>query len=1033
MSLQFDQPGILLLGLIVVPLAVLSWRWLTTMDRLRRTVVVALRTVVLLTLVVMLAGPRTVREHDNMTVIGVLDLSGSVKLFAQLPDVPDMGRPSNVEYVRQWFRQATQSRAPDDRFGLIVFDGEATVISVPVRGEYVDDNLDVTIADGTNIAEAIRLALAIFPADTARRIVLVSDGNQTIGDAQDAARQAAAGFLGDAGAAAAVRAGVPIDVAPISYEVTGDVQIVRVESPPTAQPGQTVTVRVVLDSTGPTTGRLHLRREGRLVDLNGAATGSSRRIRVPAGRSVQLAQVILGETPINRFEATFEADDPASDALLVNNRGDSFTATPGRGTVLVLDTRGNTSANLVAAALREADIPVTVEGPQTLGEDLLSLQRYDLIILDNIAAFELNPLQQALLGRYVHDLGGGMIMIGGDRGFGAGGWNGTPVEAILPLELDPPRELKLTGAALVLVLDQSGSMNRRVAGTRTTQQVIANEAAALAIESLRRESLIGVISFDFFAHVQVPLQRNDDPARITERVRAITSDGGTNLEPALRAAHRMLRGVEAKKKLVVCLSDGQSQNTDLDDLVNAMVADGITITTIAVGDNADHETLKRIATLGGGKFHPVRNPRTLPRVLVDSVQVINKPLLKEIPFVPVVRATGSTLTAGLDRAPPLGGLVITAMRPEPTVTLEMTDPDGEPLLAHWQVGLGRVAAFTSDAQGGWSSEWVQWPGYGTFWAQLARTIARPPANPDAELVTRIRDGRLFMTLDASHEEGFLDYLHVEGSVYTPDGQTVHVRLKQTAPGHYEDSIPASVPGNYVVALSPRRGTRQLAPVIGGASQSSSAEFRRFHSNEPLLERIAAITGGRVLDITQPKALDLFDRTGMAPTRAALPAWRTLLWLAIALVLVDVAARRLAWDALLVRRSVRRATARVEPHEIRGREAAATLATLRQASVQLEQPRPERAMTSVEEPPAPTPAVYTPAPPPSPPPPERERTGPDAAKVAAALDALAGKTPPAKPAQDEPTEPAPTAKQPPPSDTTSNLLAAKRRARRKLDG
>ena len=1027
MNLQFDQPAILLVGLIVVPLVVLSWRWLAAMDRLRRTVVVALRTVVLLTLVVMLAGPRTVREHDNMTVIGVLDLSGSVKRFAQLPDMPDMAHPSSVEYVRQWFRQATQSRAPDDRFGLIVFDGEATVISVPVRGEYVDDNLDVSIADGTNIADAIRLALAIFPADTARRIILISDGNQTAGDAEEAARQAAAGFLGDAGPRG--RAGVPIDVAPITYEVTGDVQVVRVESPPTAQPGQTVTVRVVLDSTGPTTGRLHLRREGHLVDLNGAAPGAARSIRVPAGRSVQLAQVVLGETPINRFEATFEADDPTADALLVNNRGESFTATPGRGTALVLDTRGDPSANLVAGALGRADIPVTVERPQALGEDLLSLQRYNLIILDNVAAFELNPVQQALLARYVHDLGGGLIMIGGEQGFGAGGWNGTPVEAILPLELDPPRELKLAGAALVLVLDQSGSMNRRVAGTRTTQQVIANEAAALAIESLRRESLIGVISFDFFAHIQVPLQRNDDPARITERVRAITSNGGTNLEPALRAAHLMLRDVEAKKKLVVCLSDGHSHNTDLDELVNAMVADGIRITTIAVGDEADHETLEHIADIGGGKFHPVRNPRTLPRVLVDSVQVINKPLLKETPFVPVVLATGSTLTAGLENAPPLGGLVITAIRPEPTVTLEMTDPDGEPLLAHWQVGLGRVAAFTSDAEGGWSREWVQWPGYGTFWAQLARTIARPPANPDAELVTLVKDGRLFMTLDASREDGFLDYLHVDGTVYTPDGRSITVRLRQTAPGRYEESIPASVPGNYVVALSPRRGTRQLAPVIGGASQSSSAEFRSFRSNEQLLERIAALTGGRVLDVTQPKAVELFDRTGMAPSRAALPAWRTLLWLALVLVLVDVAARRLAWDALLVRRSVRRATARVEPHEVRGRAAAATLATLRQASVQVEQPRPRQTMAPLEEPPMP--AVYTPPTPPTPAAPER--TAPDPAKVVAALEALAGKNPPAKPTQDEPTAPEPTAAETPPSETTSNLLAAKRRARRKLDG
>ncbi|MHC4711545.1 MAG: vWA domain-containing protein, partial [Planctomycetota bacterium] len=188
----------------------------------------------------------------------------------------------------------------------------------------------------------------------------------------------------------------------------------------------------------------------------------------------------------------------------------------------------------------------------------------------------------------------------------------------------------------MLILDKSGSMNDHVAGTRTTQQRIANEAAAMAIESLRSESLVGVVTFDFAAHVHVPMQRNDEPQRIADRVRAITSDGGTNLAPALREAHRMLRDVEAERKLVVCLSDGRSHTTALDGLVSAMVADGITLTTIAVGDDADHETLMRLADVGNGEYHPVRNPRTLPRVLVDSVQVINKPLIKEVPFAPVV-------------------------------------------------------------------------------------------------------------------------------------------------------------------------------------------------------------------------------------------------------------------------------------------------------------------------------------------------------------------------------------------------------------
>jgi hypothetical protein len=327
----------------------------------------------------------------------------------------------------------------------------------------------------------------------------------------------------------------------------------------------------------------------------------------------------------------------------------------------------------------------------------------------------------------------------------------------------------------------------------------------------------------------------------------------------------------------------------------------------------------RLADVGDGEFYPVRNPRTLPRVLVDSVQVINKPLIKEVPFTPVVRATGSTLTIGLDDAPILDGLVITGPKPDPQVSVEMEHPDGEPLLVHWQAGLGRTAAFTSDADGRWSRLWIDWPGYAAFWAQLARTVARPATSPDAELIAQIAEGRLLITLEASSDKEFLDYLHVEGTVYAPGGEAIPVRLRQTAPGRYETEIDAASPGNYVVALSPRRGNRRLAPVIGGASQSASPEFRRFRSNGALLDQIADMTGGRLLDVTRPEVADLFDRRGMVPSVAALPAWQSLLWLALGLLLLDIASRRLAWGYDRLWRLARQAAARVAPSHVRGGE------------------------------------------------------------------------------------------------------------------
>jgi Mg-chelatase subunit ChlD len=1024
-TFTFDQPALLLLGLIALPLVVLGWRAMRGTDLLRRTTILAARTILLVGLAVTLAGPSTRREHDHLTVIGLLDISGSVRRFAEIPTEDETATRTYLQHLREWFRAATASatgtRTPDDRFGLVVFDGEAIAVAPPTRAldgaGGLDDDLDVSTAAGTNIAEAIRLGLAMFPGDTARRLVLVTDGNETVGDAVAAAR-AAAGVAGGAGTA------VPIDVLPVAYRVAGDVQIARVEAPSYAQPGQTVTVRIIVDATDEASGRLTLRREGEAVDLDPAAPGRSRRVDVPAGRSVHLATVVLGESPVNRFEAVFEPDDPAADGLPDNNRAEAFTPTPGKGRILVVDGLVNQRANPLADVLRAAGLPVDVEPPGLVPGDLLALQNFDLVVLDNVPAYELTTDQQTLLGRYVNDLGGGLIMVGGERSFGAGGWNGTPVEEVLPLELDPPKELRLPEAALVLVLDQSGSMSRPVAGARASQQEVANEAAALAIESLRAESLVGVVTFHSFATEHVPLQRNDDPSRIARRVRSITAGGGTNIAPALRTAQRMLNGVEADRKRVVCLSDGQSPTGGLEKIAEQMAAEGIRLTTIAVGDDADHETLKRLADIGGGAFYPVYNPKALPRVLVDSVQVINKPLVKEGPFVPVVRPTGSTLTIGMDAAPPLGGLVVTAPRDDPRAAIEMTHPDGEPLLAQWQAGLGRAAAFTSDSGGAWSESWAAWPTGAAFWTQLARNTARPAVSHEAELIPTFRDDRLEIMLEASgDDEGFLDYLEVTGTVYAPDGTAMPVRLPQTAPGRYETSVPAREAGNYIVALNPRRGGRRLAPVIGGASRPTGAEFRRYRSDLAVLDRIASETGGRRLDLAAPEAVDLFDRAGMPVSVALLPLWPLLLWVALGLLLLDVACRRIAWSGAAIRALVVRAVTRVTPAHVRGGEVAATLASLREVSDR--RPADLRGGEPSAPPPAPAPRASAP----------EEAAPPEPSKVSAALDVLLGRAKEDRPRAatgDDDAAPEPRdADADAASETTSSLLAAKRKARDRL--
>ncbi|HYE03110.1 MAG TPA: hypothetical protein VD963_07730, partial [Phycisphaerales bacterium] len=268
-----------------------------------------------------------------------------------------------------------------------------------------------------------------------------------------------------------------------------------------------------------------------------------------------------------------------------------------------------------------------------------------------------------------------------------------------------------------------------------------------------------------------------------------------------------------------------------------------------------------------------------------------------------------------------------------TAVSAMITATGEPLLAHWNAGLGRVAAWTSDAHH-WAEAWVGWPGYRRLWVQITRLIARSDAARGAELAAEFVNGRLHVRLDMSGHSGEpLDLLAVPARVFAPTGRTVQTRLAQTAPGTYEGSIPAPESGVYTIMLTPRHGERRLMPVLGGAARQSGVEYQRLRSDLALLEDLARTTGGEVYDLaaglSQTGAPDLFARRAARPGEARAPLWRLLLPWTLAVMLLDVATRRIAWDRFVSRQfGADRRRAVADALRDRGLQAAGTLERLR---------------------------------------------------------------------------------------------------------
>lgn len=889
--LRFEDPTWLWWIGLALPLGLIGWLWFAAMGRARKAVAVLLRLVLIALLAGALAGMSRVSRSDKLAVVAVMDVSESVRrLWRQT------GSPEDP-LAREWefLRRATSTRGADDLLGLIAFDAQAMVLRAPTRAPVEGNPLDVRGAEGSDLAGAIRLARSIIPPDAAGRIVVVSDGNQTAGDALAAARETAGAARAGAG-----RRGIPIDVAPLRYDVKDEVLVESVDAPPTAPRAGTIALRVSLRATAPSSGTLRVLREGRPVPLGAGDAPFGRRISLSPGTNVQVVDVRLDASRVHRFHVVYEPDalpqGLSGDTFADNNAGDTVTITPGRGSVLVVDGSGDTEPSPLVRALREGGVEVSVVPPEGAPADLLALQAFDLVVLDNVPAEAVSEELQGWLGAFVRDMGGGLVMLGGIDSFGAGGWRGTEIEKLLPVRLEIPDRAVAPEVATIFVIDNSGSMSWSAMGSGKSKQELADEATAMAIGRLQKSDEVGIIAFNSDFEVVLPLAPNADIPAAQRAAREISPGGGTNMPPAIEEALAQLARVDVKHKHLIVLSDGLSQGRELlPGLAKRAGEQGVKLSTVAVGLDADGQGMEQMATISGGKFYHVLNPSALPRIFLKAVRIVRSPLVREEAFRPLVLAPDSPLAVGLGQPPELGGLNLTTPREEPGITLAMASPRGEPLLAHWNVGVGKVVAFMSDSRR-WIEPWLGWSEYRRFWLNLARHAARATTGSAFEGEARVRDETLRVTVHAADEGGRpLDALEMPATVYSPAGAPQDLTLHQTGPGEYEGSIPAPQSGTYVALIRPTGHGTRLTPVLLGATAQGGAELRDLQSNPTLLEGVASITGGRVLDPTAAAPASLFLRDGVAPQEAATNLWRRLLMAALVVLMLDIACRRIAWD------------------------------------------------------------------------------------------------------------------------------------------
>lgn len=709
------------------------------------------------------------------------------------------------------------------------------------------------IRNGSNLAAAIETAAGYLPPGYVPQFVLLSDGNETAGDVK----------------AAAARAHVPITTIPLPARAEPEVQISKVSVPAAVRQGEPFFVEVTVDSNHEDEGLIEVYRGDHKV------IGEKRKLK--AGENTFRFQQSIDRERLAAYSVRIS--QLATDTLLDNNMDTGLVFAAGKPRVLIIESDPKLIRDL-AYSLEDEGIQADVRPPQGMPESLADLQNFELIILSNVPATALSQRQMEVARTYVQELGGGLIMLGGEQSFGLGGYYKSQLEEILPVRSDFEKEKEKPSLGMVLVIDKSGSME----GDKIE---MAKSAARSAAELLGRRDQVAVLAFDGDTYVICEMQSANNKAKISDEISRIDAGGGTTMYPAMEMANDILMQTSAKLKHVIILTDGISSPGDFEGMAQQMASNKITLSTVGVGEGADTNMLETIAHVGKGRYYFTDDPAQVPQIFARETVTASKSAIDEQPFMPqVVRATHALAGIDLQSAPFLLGYVMT--RPKPTCEVILATEKGDPLLAWWRYGLGMTAAFTSDAKNRWAAEWITWPGFGKFWTQVIRqTMRKSDARGISVEVARHGD-MAELGVDAVDEFGeFLNDANVELTIIDPQLKHDKSTLKQVAPGRYLANLATAKPGAYHMEIAVIHKDQVLYRQSRGMTVGYSDELRIRPTNEELLRTVAASTGGTF----SPDPYELFQDDGRTATRPT-PLNTVLLTAAALLFVFDVALRRI---------------------------------------------------------------------------------------------------------------------------------------------
>lgn len=857
MSLSFTKPLFLAALFFLLPLAHYWRKMPTSLSPRRKRDALVLRILTLLCVVLALAGAEVVTRSKNLSVVFLLDRSLSTGGNSQA-------------WERGFIGKALAAKGRSDQFGVVLFGGDSGLeIPTGTHGmKEVGQFTTVVDQESSQLTTALRYASTAFPGDTARRLVVMTDGRTTEGDAEQEVQ-------------ALSQAGIEVWLVPQPGQKERDVLLSKFEAPAQASLNEPFLVRAVVESRGIDHCRL-------LITENGVPK-QNLELKLKDGPNLfLLPQQHKTPGPV-RYEARIISK---LDTRLQNNKGEALTLVGGEQTVVVL--RQDSGPGSLVPLLTQAGLKAVALQPNDLPRAAGAWRNISALIIEDVDSLSWSKRQQALVSLLVREGGMGLMMCGSDSTFGVGAYQQTPIEPLLPVNLSIRRPKDQPLSALVQLIDKSGSMTGE-------PLKMAREAAIAAGETLSERDLLGVLGFDSAARWVVPFQPKGDGAALRKGVSTLRAGGGTDLYPALDQGLKTLQGTQAPLKHIIVLSDGAVADADFDKLLKIANEERVTISAVAFGAGADITFLEDLTKKGKGRLfcsEDTQEGSTLAQIFIRDTVLATGSGIQDKPTEARPTQSGSThpILAGLNLAasPRLLAYNMASTKGGTAKNLLQT-AKRDPILAVGRAGLGTTAAWLSDLGGKWSKPWNEVAGADARTSLLEtillRTVRSVISNETLPLAAR---GNYLQV--SSTGSGDLGTLDIAVSTRKPltgplrvvaigrEGKTQEDTLHPEGPFTARGTIRVTEPGSGLVLVQDSEGH------LMGRSNFSiplAPEFAKLGTDTQALKRWAQAPMARF----DPSAENVFDPP-QVPVPSRTPLEQDLIRGALLLLLLEVAVRRL---------------------------------------------------------------------------------------------------------------------------------------------